>query len=135
MEALFLAGNSKDDTGIQHLSTTLFNQIIPTAKKRLIPYLTVHYASMGWKNLVPSLFPNFDIEENLYIAHFGGGAIIIVKPDGTILTKIKVPGKKPSNIEFAGDDLKTMYITEDETNCLYRIKVDVPGLPLFSSPK
>ncbi|RJP61061.1 MAG: hypothetical protein C4539_20270 [Ignavibacteriales bacterium] len=76
----------------------------------------------------------FDVEGNLYIAHFGGQAIIVVKPDGSIKEKITTPGKKPSNVEFAGKDLKTLYITEDETNAVYRKEVGVAGLKLFSLP-
>ena len=77
---------------------------------------------------------NFDQDENLYVAHFGGGTIWILNPDGSVKGKIKTPGLKPSNVEFGDSDLKTLYITEDETNAVYKIRVDIPGLPLFSSP-
>lgn len=76
----------------------------------------------------------FDIEGNLYVANFGSGRIYILNPDGSIKTFFKAPGKKPSNVEFADGDLKTLYITEDETNALYKTKVNIPGLPLFNSP-
>lgn len=71
-----------------------------------------------------------DIQGNLYVAHFGGGAVYVVNPQGTIIRKILTPGQKPSNLEFAGSDLKTLYLTETETNALYRIKVEIPGLAL-----
>jgi len=76
----------------------------------------------------------FDAEGNLYIAHFGGQAIVVVKPDGTIKEKIPTPGKKPSNVEFAGKDLMTLYITEDETNAVYKKEVEIAGQKLFSLP-
>lgn len=76
----------------------------------------------------------FDVEDNLYIAHFGGQEIVVAKPDGSIKEKIPAPGKRPSNLEFAGKDMKTLYITEDETNAVYKINVDVPGRKLFSLP-
>jgi gluconolactonase len=76
----------------------------------------------------------FDSMGNLYIAHFGGGKIVIVSPNNEIIKTIDTPGKKPSNLEFAGEDLKTLYITEDENNCIYSFKNDIPGLKLFSSP-
>ncbi len=76
----------------------------------------------------------FDIEGNLYVAHFGGGAIYVFSPNGIIKEKIITPGKKPSNVEFGGDDMRTLFITEDETNSVYSIKVNIPGTPLFSSP-
>lgn len=76
----------------------------------------------------------FDIEGNLYVAHFGGGAIYVFFPNGGIKDKIITPGKKPSNVEFGGEDMKTLFITEDETNCVYSIQASIPGLRLFSSP-
>ncbi|MCB0730984.1 MAG: SMP-30/gluconolactonase/LRE family protein, partial [Ignavibacteriae bacterium] len=63
---------------------------------------------------------NFDERGNLYVAHFGGGAVIVISVNGDILRKINTPGKKPSNVEFGDEDLKTLYITEDETNSIYK---------------
>ncbi len=76
----------------------------------------------------------FDTESLLYAANFGSGRIYILNPDGSIKSFLTVPGKKPSNVEFAGEDLKTLYITEDETNSVYKTEVQVPGMPLFWSP-
>ncbi|MFA6596288.1 MAG: SMP-30/gluconolactonase/LRE family protein [Ignavibacteriaceae bacterium] len=73
----------------------------------------------------------FDKNGNLYAAHFGGGAIYVIAPDGKISYKIKTPGLKPSNIEFGGSDYKTLYLTEDETNAVYETKVRVEGLKLI----
>ena len=76
----------------------------------------------------------FDVEGNLYAAHFGGGAIYVFSSNGILKDKIITPGKKPSNVEFGGDDMRTLFITEDETNSVYSIKVKIPGMQLFSSP-
>lgn len=76
----------------------------------------------------------FDVEGNLYVAHFGGGAIYVFSSNGILKDKIITPGRKPSNVEFGGDDLKTLFITEDETNSVYSINVKTPGMKLFSSP-
>jgi gluconolactonase len=76
----------------------------------------------------------FDIKGNLYVAHFGTGFIFVLSSDGAIKRKIEMPGKKPTNVEFAGKKLRTLYITEVETNALYKMEVDLPGLKLFSSP-
>lgn len=70
---------------------------------------------------------NFDREGNLYVAHFGGGAVWVFAPDGTLKGKIPTPGKKPSNVEFGGKDLKTLYLTEDETHAVYQMEVPIPG--------
>lgn len=65
----------------------------------------------------------FDNKGNLYVAHFGTGTVFIISPKGNILQKIKTPGKKPSNLEFGDDDLQTLYLTEDETNSIYKLRV------------
>jgi len=72
----------------------------------------------------------FDEKGNLYAAHFGGGAVYVIDPDGKILYRMKTPGKKPSNIEFGGSDMKTLFLTEDETNSVYQTRMRVAGLPL-----
>jgi gluconolactonase len=71
---------------------------------------------------------------NIYVAHFGGGKVYKLDPDGSVADIINIPGKKPSNVEFGDDDLRTLYITEVETNAIYRIRVGIPGLRLFSLP-
>lgn len=70
---------------------------------------------------------NFDVNGNMYVAHFGGGTVYVISPEGKILKKIKTPGKKPSNVEFAGKDMKTLYLTEDETNSIYKLSINIPG--------
>jgi len=66
----------------------------------------------------------FDNDGNLLVAHFGTGTLFIVSPEGKILQRIKTPGKKPSNLEFGGTDLKTLFLTEDETNSIYKLKIN-----------
>ncbi|MBK7107202.1 MAG: SMP-30/gluconolactonase/LRE family protein [Ignavibacteriae bacterium] len=75
---------------------------------------------------------NFDENGNLYVAHFGGGNIYVFSPEGKILKKVKTPGTKPSNVEFAGNDLMTFYITEDQTNSIYKCRVNRKGFNIFS---
>ena len=77
----------------------------------------------------------FDVKGNLYAAHFGGSAVIVLAPDGKIITKIKTPGKNPSNVEFGGNEMTELYITEDETNAVYRTKMEIPGFKLFNESK
>jgi len=71
---------------------------------------------------------------NVYIAHFGGSMVYKFDKEGIIADTIRVPGKKPTNVEFGGEDLRTLYITEVETNALYGIRVETPGLKLFGLP-
>ncbi|MCK7523104.1 MAG: SMP-30/gluconolactonase/LRE family protein [Ignavibacteriales bacterium] len=76
----------------------------------------------------------FDIDGNLYVAHFGGGAIYVFSPEGIIKDKLITPGKKPSNVEFGGEDMRTLFITEDETNSVYSTQVETAGMKLLSAP-
>ncbi|MDZ7795842.1 MAG: SMP-30/gluconolactonase/LRE family protein [Candidatus Marinimicrobia bacterium] len=69
-----------------------------------------------------------DSEGNIYIAYFGGGKIYVVSPEGTLLDSIKTPGRKPSNLEFGGKEMRTLFVTECETNSLYSIKTRIPGI-------
>ena len=69
----------------------------------------------------------FDVNGNLYAAYFGGKAVYVFSPEGKLLQKIETPGSKPTNLEFGDDDLKTLYLTEVETNSLYKIKTTISG--------
>ncbi|MDD3965833.1 MAG: SMP-30/gluconolactonase/LRE family protein [Candidatus Marinimicrobia bacterium] len=69
-----------------------------------------------------------DVEGNLYIAYFGGGMIYVVSPQGILLDSLATPGRKPSNVEFGGEDMKTLYVTECETNAVYAIRTNRAGL-------
>ncbi|MFO7524260.1 MAG: SMP-30/gluconolactonase/LRE family protein [Ignavibacteriaceae bacterium] len=63
----------------------------------------------------------FDENGNLFIAHFGGKAVYIVSPNGQIIRKIETPGKKPTNLEFGDIEKRILYITEVETNSVYKM--------------
>ena len=69
----------------------------------------------------------FDINGNLYVAHFGGKAVYIFSPEGKLLQKIETPGSKPTNLEFGDEDYRTLYLTEVETNALYKIRTKYSG--------
>lgn len=73
---------------------------------------------------------DFDKKGNLFVPHFGSGNLYIISPDGTIIQEVKTPGNNTSNVEFGGKDLKTLYITEDETNSVYAVRVKYPGYKL-----
>jgi gluconolactonase len=72
-----------------------------------------------------------DVQGNLYVAHFEGGMVYVVNPDAEIIEKIKTPGIECSNVEFGGDDMKTLFITEDETGAVYSIRRKTAGLKLL----
>jgi len=72
-----------------------------------------------------------DVAGNFYIAHFGGGDVLIVNPKGELLERVPIGGLRVTNVAFGGPDRKTLYVTEVETNSVYRFNTDYPGLPLY----
>jgi gluconolactonase len=68
---------------------------------------------------------------NLYIAHYGGGDVLIVNLKGELIERIPVGGRYPTNVAFGGPDRRTLYVTEVETGSVYMFNTDHPGLPLF----
>jgi gluconolactonase len=73
----------------------------------------------------------FDEAGNLYVAHFGGGAVWKIAPSGEPIGLLTTPGAKPSNVAFGGKDMKTLFVTEDETNAVYSVRMETAGAPLF----
>lgn len=73
----------------------------------------------------------FDVEGNLYVAHYGGGKVAIFSPSGEMTGEIRLPGENVTNIAFGGADRRTVVITDVATASLYRTTVEIPGLPLY----
>jgi gluconolactonase len=73
----------------------------------------------------------FDRSGNLYVAHFGTGTVFIIDQEGKIISEIKTPGKKTTNVEFGGADYKTLFITDADSNAVYKIETNIPGMKLF----
>ena len=85
-----------------------------------------------------------DSEGCVWSARWDGGAIYRYAPNGERLERIAMPAKKISSMAFGGDDLRDVYITTalhggtkaEEGNgagALFRLRVNVPGLPEFYS--
>src|SRR5262249_13707855 len=53
--------------------------------------------------------------------------IYVISPAGKLLTFIPIAEDYITNNAFGGPDMKTLYVTAGKT--LYRIRVDIPGLP------
>jgi len=81
-----------------------------------------------------------DSAGRLWIAHYGRHTVLIVNTEGKIERTIKLPvdastaSGGPTNVVFAGKDLRAVYITDPGNGALYRTVSDVPGLPLFCAP-
>lgn len=70
----------------------------------------------------------FDSAGHLYIAHFGGGVLVIDR-QGKEIQRMELPGKNVTNLEFGGKDGKLLYVTETQTNAVYVTRLE-PGRKL-----
>jgi len=73
-----------------------------------------------------------DFAGNLYVTTNAG--VVVLDKDSNVLGTITIPMGKPANCTFGGADMKTLYITSnqspgDPNTGIYSIKLNVPGLP------
>jgi gluconolactonase len=73
----------------------------------------------------------FDVEGNLYVAYYGYGKVMVLDQWGNISREIDAGGQNPTNVAFGGKERRFLYITETETDSVYVIKNDTPGMALF----
>ncbi len=73
----------------------------------------------------------FDVEGNLYVAHFGKGCVAVVSPDGEVIEELDAGGQDPTNVAFGGPGNDELYVTESATGRVYRIAVGRKGLELY----
>jgi xylono-1,5-lactonase len=86
--------------------------------------------------------PIVDSEGCLWTGLFGGWGLKRFSPKGELLSSVRLPCSAVTKAAFAGDDLKTLYITtahvaldaeqrrqQPLAGGLFRMRVDVPGLP------
>src|SRR5690606_31254269 len=68
----------------------------------------------------------FDRAGNLYCT--GRDGVHLFYAEGTLLGVIRVP-QSVANCAFGDDDLRSIFMTASSS--LYRVRVNVPGVPLF----
>ena len=68
-----------------------------------------------------------DIDGNLYVAHFGSGAVYVYDQGGGLLEEIAVPGALPTNVCFGGVEHRDLFITVDDTGQLLRVRNHTSG--------
>jgi D-xylonolactonase len=86
--------------------------------------------------------PIVDAEGCLWTGVFGGWSLKRFSPQGELLSELRLPCSAVTKAAFAGDDLRTLYITtahvalnpeerkqQPLAGGLFRARVDVPGLP------
>lgn len=73
----------------------------------------------------------FDSRGNLYAAIFQGGVVRVIDAGHFYVGSIELPdgaGTFATNLAFSDDYL---YITEASAGVIYRVRVEIPGLPFF----
>lgn len=74
-----------------------------------------------------------DQEGNLYVAHAGLGSVWKFSSQGEPLLRIRsCTGMMTTNLAFGGKDNQDLFITESESGSILRVRMDTPGLTLFS---
>jgi sugar lactone lactonase YvrE len=68
-----------------------------------------------------------DARQNLYVAVFGGGRVVVVSPAGKIVRRIDIDGENPTNCCFGGKDGKTLFVTETVKNRVLAFSMPVAG--------
>jgi gluconolactonase len=109
--------------------------VADTRKNRILRYVfNPPFRSYIFSQLSGGWGPDglaFDVAGNLYVAHYGGGDVVILNLKGEIVERVPVGEGHPTNVAFGGPDRKTLYVTEVETGSVYRFETNYPGLPLY----
>lgn len=86
---------------------------------------------------------SLDQDGNIWLAVWGSGTLVCLSPSGEVLRRLIVPTPRVSSCAFGGPDDRTLFITtacegatdteraaNPEMGALFRIELDVPGLPV-----
>ena len=74
---------------------------------------------------------------SVWVAVAHGGEVLRLAPDGSLVERLPCPHPMPTSVCFGGDDLRVLYVVtgtagtgRDDSGTIYRLPVDVPGLPV-----
>jgi sugar lactone lactonase YvrE len=67
---------------------------------------------------------------NLYVARRGAGEVSVLSPEGKLIETYTLPGPDVEGLAFGGTDLKTLYVTENSTRKVYKLRVSHRSQPL-----
>jgi len=70
----------------------------------------------------------FGQDGNLYVAHFGKGAVAVISPQRQVIAELPAGGKCPTNVAFWGTSL---YVTDVEQSRVNRLDIGVAGQVLY----
>ena len=52
-----------------------------------------------------------DVEENLWVALWGGGKVVCLSPDGRLISELALPVSQPTSLAFGGEKYESLFIT------------------------
>lgn len=109
-----------------------------TGPNRLLKYAINPDGSMGprthWADLPGEAGPDgmaLAANGDLLVAHYNGACVEVFDPTGRNTGRIEMPGKCITNCCFGGPGNSTLYVTDVDTQSVYRVPVSGPGLPLW----
>lgn len=73
----------------------------------------------------------FGADGNLYVAHYNGGAVRVIAPDGREVRSLASGARTPTNVAFWQDSL---YVTDGQSGAVYRLDIGVRERPPFMRP-
>lgn len=73
----------------------------------------------------------FGADGNLYVAHYNGGAVRVIGPDGALIASLASGGPTPTNVGFWQDSL---FVTDGTGGAVYRLDIGVREHPPFMRP-
>jgi len=73
----------------------------------------------------------------VWVAAYGGGAVLRYTPDGVLDLALEVPARSVTSLCFGGADRRDLYVTSADNSedsarggSIFRTRADVPGLPV-----
>lgn len=77
-----------------------------------------------------------DVAGNLWVAHYGGGRVVVLDPAGALVDELMVPARQVTSCAFGGDGWDDLYIVSgDNTDaadlggCVWHARPGVEGVP------
>lgn len=74
---------------------------------------------------------------SVWVAVAGGSSVDVFAPDGSLRERLSVPLPMVTSVCFGGEDLRTLYVVTgsdgsggERNGSVFRVAVDVPGLPV-----
>ncbi len=115
-------------------TTARRTDVFDVVEGRLTRRRTFHETTDGFPDGL-----TLDAAGNVWVAMFGGGRVRRLAPDGGV-TDVLLPVRQVTACAFGGEDLRDLYVTtsredlddpEPEAGALFRIRTEVPGLPVL----